>query len=376
MIASNSILFTIICVFAFQAMFLSGLIIFKRPRKLFNIFLAILVFFYALMAINIVMVNILKDLGRLDIFRYIQMEMLYGIGPALYFYTKSISNPKFKFTKFHYLHFLPLVFEFIFYRTSIYRIGSDGLYLEELPSYSYVYLTQQWIGILSILIYSFISLSILIKYQKQLKEYYSKIEHLSLKWLQAPVIIFGSYFMLWNILTEIDRFAFDGNLREHYFLPNFVILSIVTCWIGFKGYIQKELDIVQLQPVLRKSTPIEIEKDEAFLLKMKQLMENQKPYLNQELNLSILAESLQMKPKELSLKINQNYNKNFYDIINFYRIQAFKSRLKSSERDKMSLLGHAYECGFNSKSTFNLVFKKTMQQTPSEYLKKLKNTSS
>jgi len=85
---------------------------------------------------------------------------------------------------------------------------------------------------------------------------------------------------------------------------------------------------------------------------------------------------LQMKPKELSLKINQNYNKNFYDIINFYRIQAFKSRLKSSERDKMSLLGHAYECGFNSKSTFNLVFKKTMQQTPSEYLKKLKNTSS
>ncbi|WP_298539694.1 AraC family transcriptional regulator [uncultured Aquimarina sp.] len=376
MIASNPILFTIICVFAFQSIILSGLIIFKRPIKSSNIFLSILVFFYALMVINIVIVNLLKDQGRLDVFRYIQMEMLYGIGPALYFYTKSISSSKFKFTKFHFLHFLPLVFEFIFYRTSIYRIGSDGLYLKELPSYSYVYLTQQWIGILSILIYSFISLSILIKHQKQLKEYYSKIEHLSLRWLQAPVIIFASYFILWNILTEIDRFAFDGNLREHYFLPNFVILSVVTCWIGFKGYIQKERDIVQLQPVQKKSTHIEIEKDEIFLLKMKQLMENEKPYLNQELNLSTLAELLQMKPKELSLKINQNCNQNFYDIVNFYRVKAFKSRLKSSERDKMSLLGHAYECGFNSKSTFNHVFKKTMQQTPSEYLKKLKNTSS
>ena len=151
MITSNPILFTIICVFALQAVVLSGLIAFKRPRRLANIFLALLVFFYALMALNIVVVNVLKDRGMLDVFRYIQLEMIYGIGPSLYFYTKCITNPKFEFKKIHYLHFLPLFVEFIFYRTAIYRIGSDGLYLDELPSYSYVYLTQQWIGVFSIL---------------------------------------------------------------------------------------------------------------------------------------------------------------------------------------------------------------------------------
>lgn len=372
MITSNSILFTIICVFALQAMLLSGLIAFKRPRQLSNSFLALLVFFYALMALNIVVVNVLKDYGLLYVFRYIQMEMLYGIGPALYFYTKCITNTKFEFKKKHYLHFVPLVLEFIFYRTPIYRIGSDGLYLDELPSYTYVYLTQQWIGVLSIMIYSLMALTILIKYQNQLKQYYSKIENRSLKWLQAPILIYAGHQFLWNMLTEIDRFAFDTRLREYYFLPNFVILAIVTCWIGFKGYVQKERDIVHVKPIPKKSK-IEIkEKDEVFLSKLKALMETEMPYLNPDLNLSMLAESLNMKPKQLSAKINHNCEQNFYDLVNSYRVQAFKKRLQSDDRDKLSLLGHAYECGFYSKSTFNHVFKKMTQLTPSEYLRKLK----
>ena len=375
MITSNPILFTIICVFALQAMILSGLTAYKRPRRPANIFLALLVFFYALMALNIVVVNVLKDRGMLDVFRYIQMEMIYGIGPSLYFYTKSITNPKFEFRRIHYLHFLPLAAEFIFYRTAIYRIGSDGLYLDELPTYSYVYLAQQWLGVLSILVYSIISLAILIKYQNQLKNYYSKIENLSLRWLQAPIIIYAGYQILWNILTEIDRFAFDNSLREYYFLPNFVVLAIVTCWIGFKGYVQKERDIVHLNPVPRKSKNKYEAKDESFLSKLRQLMETEKLYLNPDLNLSILAESLHMKPRQLSSMINQNCDQNFYDLVNSYRVEAFKVRLQSTDRDKLSLLGHAYECGFYSKSTFNHVFKKITQLTPSEYLKTLKKTS-
>ncbi len=375
MVSSNPILFTIICVLALQAMLFSGLIAFKRPKKLANSFLALLVFFYALMALNIVVVNVLKDQGMLDVFRYIQMEMLYGIGPSLYFYTKCITNPAFQFKKIHYLHFLPLLLEFIFYRTPIYRMGADGLYLEELPMVSYIYLTQQWIGVLSIVVYSLISLGILIKFQDRLKDYYSKIEHLSLRWLQAPIIIYGGYIICWNLLTEIDRFGFDRSLREYYFLPSFVILALVTCWIGFKGYIQKERDLVQLPPVPKTSNGAKEEKDEAFLSKLKQLMQSEKPYLNPDLTLSMLAESLEMKPRQLSSKINQNCDQNFYDVVNSYRVEAFKDRLKSPERDTLSLLGHAYECGFYSKSTFNLVFKKATQLTPSEYLRKLKKAS-
>ena len=82
----------------------------------------------------------------------------------------------------------------------------------------------------------------------------SKIENRSLKWLQTPIIIYAGYQIFWHILTEIDRFAFDRSLREYYFLPNFVILAMITCWIGFKGYIQKERDLVHLRPLIKNST--------------------------------------------------------------------------------------------------------------------------
>ncbi|NRB59388.1 MAG: AraC family transcriptional regulator [Winogradskyella sp.] len=376
MVTSNPILFTIICVFGLQAIVLSGLILRKRPKRQANIFLALMVFFYALIGLNIVLVNVLKDFDLIFVFRYIQMEMLFGIGPSIFFYTKCISQPKFKFQNKHLVHFLPLLIEFIFYRTSIYRIGSDGLYLEEMPTYSYIYFTQQWLGVFSIWLYSILSIIVLSKYHKRLKSYYSKIENLSLKWLQTPIIIYVSYHFLWRLITEIDRFAFDKTLREYYFIPNFVILAAVTCWIGFKGYIQKEQEITYYTSNTNNSEKLIIkEKDKEFLSMLQNLMETKKPFLNPDLNLTMLSEMIELKPKQLSTKINQNCEKNFYDLINSYRVEAFKERLQSENQSKMSLLGHALECGFYSKSTFNSAFKKMTQQTPSEYLKSLKKES-
>lgn len=375
MITSNSILFTIICVCGIQAIVLSGLIAFKHPKRLSNIFLALLIFFFSLIVVNIVLVNVLKDKNMLSVYRYLQLEMLFGIGPSLYFYTKCIINTNFKFKRIYYLHFLPLVLEFIFYRTAFYRIGSDGLYLDEKPFYSYIYLTQQWLGVISILTYSFICLVILVKYQKQLKEYYSKIENISLSWLQTPIIVYASFFIFWNILTEVDRFIFSHNLREYYFLPSFAILSIATCWIGFKGYLQKERDLIFIKQSSKKRKETAVVKDKEFISKLNDLMNTQKPYLNPELNLGMLADLLEMKPKQVSLKINDNYSQNFYDLVNSYRIREFKKLIESAKFEKFSILGLAFESGFNSKSTFNNVFKKQTQLTPTQYIRNLKNES-
>ncbi|WP_299838924.1 helix-turn-helix domain-containing protein [uncultured Tenacibaculum sp.] len=374
MITSNSILFTIICVFAFQAIILGMLILKKQPKILANKFLAMLIFFYAIMAINIVLVNVLKDFNLMHIFRYVQLELLYGMGPALYFYTLSVTKPSFKFTKKNFIHFVPLILEFIFYRTPFYRNGADGLYIEPMPNITYVYLTQQWIGILSNLIYSIVSLRILYRHEKLLKQYYSKIDQRSYSWLKIPILVYASYHILWNIITEIDRFVFDRSLREYYFLPSFVILALCCTWIGFKGYLNNQktssFNVNELNKTSGKDT---FKKDTEFLEKLELLMRNQKPYLNSDLNLSKLAELLDMKPKQVSLKINQNCSKNFYDLINSYRVKEFQERIHTSNLEKLSVLGLAYECGFNSKSTFNSVFKKTTQLTPSQYIKKSKN---
>ena len=377
MITSNSILFTIICVFGLQAILLSILLFLKKPRTLAQLFLSLLLLFHAVNAINIVVVNVLKDYDLMYVFRYIQLELLYGIGPALYFYTLSITKKDFTFKRKYWIHFLPLLLEFIFYRTSFYRDGSNGLYETPLPTITYIYLMQQWIGVISLITYGVISLKILYNYEKKLKNYFSKIDDKTFDWLKIPILIYGSFYIFWNVLTEIDRFFFDRTLREYYFLPTFVIISIVTCWIGFKGYVRKESFFVNNKDFDSKkdNKSNENDKDLEFVKKLDNLMKEKRPYLNPDLNLSKLAELLEMKSKILSQKINQNYDRNFYDLINFYRVEAFKNYVKSNSSEKFSLLGIAYECGFNSKSTFNLVFKKHTQITPSQYFKKIKKES-
>jgi AraC-like DNA-binding protein len=100
-------------------------------------------------------------------------------------------------------------------------------------------------------------------------------------------------------------------------------------------------------------------------------MTHEKPYLNPELNLYLLAERLNLLPNHLSQAINSVERKNFFDFVNHYRIQEVKKCLVSNEKEHLTLLGIAFECGFNSKTSFNRTFKKIVGLTPSEFRKKV-----
>lgn len=367
MTSPNPILTTIIFVFALQAMVLGILLFVKKPRNQSNIFLSLLIFFFALMAFNIALVNVLKSYEMMDTFRYVQLELLYGIGPALYFYTKSITDKEFKFSKKDLLHFAPVLLEFIFYRTAFYRLGADGMYQTPAHPYTKFYLAEQWLGIISITIYTVLALRILIKHQIWLKENYSNLEHKTLRWLKIPIVVFSGFWIGWNLLTEIDRFVFDRSLKETYFLPTFVGLAVVTYWVGFKGYLKAQTATSGYATKKTKTEEKPLQPE--FTKKVKEVMESQKPYLDPDLDLTKLAELLEMSPKQVSQTINRSFSKNFYEFVNDYRIEAFKKRMAAPENEKLTLLGHAFECGFKSKSTFNDVFKKSTGQTPSAYLK-------
>lgn len=373
MVSPNPILTTIIFVFALQALLLSGLLLRKKPRDLSNIFLALLVFFFALMALNIALVTVLRSYDLFHLFRYVQLELMFGIGPALYFYTKSITHPTFKFSRKELVHFIPVVLEFIFYRTSFYRLGADGLYDATPHPYTKIYLTEQWLGIFSITVYTILSLRLFFQHQKWLKQHYSNLEKRSLKWLSTPLLIYSGFWIGWNVLTEIDRFAYDRAYKEVYFLPTFVGLAIVTCWIGFKGYVKSQ--VVLPTPSAEKIRLDANPQHQALANNITTLMSEQKPYLDADLDLSKLSELLEANPKQVSAAINQHFEKNFYEYINSYRVEAFKARMTQADSDKLTLLGHAFECGFKSKSTFNHVFKKISGKTPSEYVKQLKKES-
>lgn len=373
MSSPSPILTTIIFVFALQAIVLGVLLLTKRPEKHSNIFLSLLIFFFALMALNIAVVNVLWSRDMMDIFRYVQLELLFGIGPALYFYTKSVTDKAFTFSKKDALHFVPVALEFIFYRTAFYRLGADGLYQTPAHPYTKIYLVEQWLGSLSIVIYAIISLRLLFQYQSWLKQHYSNLENKSLRWLQLPIIIYALFWIGWNFFGEVDKYFFDKSLKEYFILPTFVGLAAVTCWIGFKGYLKTQTETSGYAS--QKPKPSSDDPNPELAKKLTALMDKERPYLNPELDLNRLAELLEANPKQVSHTINRSFSKNFYEYVNSYRIEAFKQSVTKSENKKLTLLGLAFECGFNSKSTFNDVFKKATGKTPSQYAKQLKNKS-
>jgi AraC-like DNA-binding protein len=99
-------------------------------------------------------------------------------------------------------------------------------------------------------------------------------------------------------------------------------------------------------------------------------MTKEKPYLNPKLTLAELAQSLSVPTNHLSQIINQYEQVNFHDFVNKYRVEEFIQKAQSNKN--FSLLAHALDSGFNSKSTFNSVFKKLKSVTPSQYIADLK----
>jgi adenylate cyclase len=98
-------------------------------------------------------------------------------------------------------------------------------------------------------------------------------------------------------------------------------------------------------------------------------MINETPYLNADLSLRSLASELNILPNKLSWLLNKGIGKNFNEYINHYRIEAFKSIAKDPSNANITIIGLAYDCGFNSKTVFNTYFKKETGVTPKEFLK-------
>lgn len=101
-----------------------------------------------------------------------------------------------------------------------------------------------------------------------------------------------------------------------------------------------------------------------------QLMEKEEPYLRPDLSLRELAGLLDLPHNYLSQLLNEGFGQNFAEYVNTYRLSAFKTRVVDPAFQHLSILGLAFESGFNSKTSFNTFFKKTTGLTPAAYRKK------
>lgn len=155
-----------------------------------------------------------------------------------------------------------------------------------------------------------------------------------------------------NPMAEKAVFAFD-------------VLFAVLFFIS--GYISHSGKFIYVEPKART----EKAPDDEWVDKINALMENEKPWLDCELTLGRMAEMLGLTEFELTQILNQKMKTNFYSLVNNYRVETVKEKLKDPANRQFTILAAAYESGFNSKSTFYRIFKEYTGQTPKQFMDRL-----
>lgn len=130
------------------------------------------------------------------------------------------------------------------------------------------------------------------------------------------------------------------------------------------------------EPDRNKKAPL-LDHNSAEILSQKLLdfIDDEKSYLNPNLNLRSLAEMVEIHPNQLSWLLNEKMGRNFNEFINSYRLEHFKLLACDQANKHISLIGLAYESGFNSKTVFNTFFKKEVGMTPSQFLKSVSGSN-
>jgi AraC-like DNA-binding protein len=107
-----------------------------------------------------------------------------------------------------------------------------------------------------------------------------------------------------------------------------------------------------------------------YLQQLEQLVHEEKVYIDSLLSLRQVAEKIGLHPNRLSWLLNEQLHKNFNEYINAFRLETFKTKALDPKNKHITILGLAYESGFNSKTSFNSYFKKMEGITPTAWVKK------
>jgi AraC-like DNA-binding protein len=257
-------------------------------------------------------------------------------------------------------------------------IDHPGLSSSDLPVR---FILFNWFLGIQCLIYMLRTLQIVHRYRMHVKDVFSNLEKIKLDWLQNITLVITAgliFFIIENAL-----FLFDIKSTQ-IFDTSSLVAALMFYTLGYMGLIKTQ----QLNVPFISESINEIEKmtnpkgkyiksglneDDAQEIRQKLLktMNEDKPFMDSNLTLNSLARLLNVSPHNLSQVINMHLEQNFFDFINEYRLEQVKQDMVDPKKSHLTILAIALEAGFNSKSAFNLIFKKHTGLTPSEYKKSL-----
>ncbi|MFY0629026.1 MAG: AraC family transcriptional regulator [Flavobacteriaceae bacterium] len=318
-----------------------------------------------------------------EILFFVPFMQVLLIGPVVYFYTKSLLNDSFKLAKRDWIHFIPAIL-YMIYSLVIFIV--DKIVLDEFYFYADerdkdLDIWYQVSGLISMSFYLILSLRHYARYKKLVFDRVSYAETILFQWIRNFMIAFLGILILRVLFFFLNPdWGEFGSQAWHY-----ISFSFVVFYISINGYanaikisifndantqfINVFSEAEEEEEMVQESS---LEKDiERWKTKILMLITEKRVYENPKLTLSEIAKSLDTSTRNISSAINSGFERNFNDFINHYRIEAVKEKMRLGEHKTTTLLGIAFDCGFNSKATFNRAFKKSTAMSPKEYLEKI-----
>lgn len=217
------------------------------------------------------------------------------------------------------------------------------------------------------------------KYQKQLENNYSAKTKNELKWVKELLSVLLVVILIWIVAVPINFFYAAWSISVYWI---WIAQALIIFYFGIKGHLQPEIfhefplvpafeeSIIEEKsgfPKSKESYTVEERKNDVYIKLIENSIQEDKIYRQPKLSLQDMAKELNVPTRHLSKLINQHYNCSFSDFINQQRVEEIKERIVNQEDEKLTLLALALEAGFNSKSSFNFMFKKFTGATPIQF---------
>ena len=369
-----------------QGIFFSILLLNNKKNRPANFYLAAFIFFFSYMLIFnfCYWSNFIYQFAH---FFHTNLLLNFLLGPLLLLYLDTFRKQP-KLQKWWWVHFLPvLVFSFYLSPFFLQSAADKAQNLIGNQAYPTLFPSIKFIGymgtfrVFSIyLIVYFIWKLVLYNqliHPSETAQFTEETKNIRKNWFKISLLLYGIF-----LFAYLSYFLLEG--KSFFTLAHdFIISSIMTFSIyaiGYIGYQQPEIfsgvilkkvfykEKKYLNSSLTSSAANSIEKI------LRQLMQEKKPYLNNNLKMKDLAFQLNTSPHHLSQVINEKFNQSFNQYINTLRIQEAQRLLKDPAQQKTYLIQIAYQVGFNNKTTFNSAFKKVVGCAPSKFREQIHST--
>jgi AraC-like DNA-binding protein len=366
---------TLILLGGIQGFITGSLLIIEGKKWKANKFLGILLWLMALASINLFLEYTgwyYSSTAMAILHNLVPLVILMPAGPLLYFYVQSAVDPAFRLTGKHKIQFLTIIIDLLPGLTSaIFVVGVKtnlvfpdarpwGAFVDWLHVYSDI---PRW---LSLTIYAFLSGRLLERLNKNVVKNQGSL----FTWLRQFIRIFLVFQLIWllYLIPYVIPTTTDFMLQTFNWYPVYIPLTFLIYWLGIKGLIVTYRNKLR-NKISASSTLLQPANIQEVVTNLKKAMETDRVFLNPNLNLDILSQHSGIPSKTISSVLNQHLQKSFNEFVNGYRVEEVKRRLQETSQSNLTILGTALESGFNSKASFQRIFKEMTGISPGEYQK-------